>query len=71
MDARNRLEVTYRGHDLCVEAAKRSTWWSWSYLIKGRTRGAGHIGAQPSAEAALEQGMSAAKACVDEMLKAG
>ena len=68
MNAKKRLEVIYRDHHLLVEAAKRSTWWSWSYLIEGRVQGTGHVGTQLDADAALTHGLSAAKACVDEML---
>ena len=69
MDAGTRLEATYRGHHIAVKATRRSTWWSWSYLIEGRIRGTGENGAQLSAEAALKQGMLAAQVCVDDVLK--
>ena len=71
MDARNTLKVTYKAHHLYVEATKQSMGWSWSYLVEGHIRGVGKNGALPGADAALKEGISAAKACVDEMRGAG
>ena len=60
---RHRSE-TYRGVEISVSAFRKPAGWSWAYVVYGLT---GHsAGAMlPTAEAALNRGMLAARARVD------
>lgn len=66
MDDQDHTE-TYRGHEIKVEVLEYPPGrWSYSYWVDGRTTARGRI-AHETAEAAMRQGINAARARVDGM----
>lgn len=58
-------ETRYKGHKIQVTATPAPKGrWMWSYLVDGRSHSVGRV-ACASAEAALLQGLNAAKARAD------
>jgi hypothetical protein len=55
----------HKGHTIVVTATPNGRWWTWSYLVDGRTYSVGKVPCS-TAEAALRQGLAAAKARVEE-----
>lgn len=61
-DAQLEERTKYRGHTIEVTATRGPAGrWTWSYLIDGGSHSVGRVPC-PTAEAALRQGLNAAKA---------
>jgi hypothetical protein len=57
----------YKGRRITVEAQQGSKGWGWSYLIDGKNGGSSTRQVCATAEAALRQGLAAARDRVEKM----
>jgi hypothetical protein len=63
-DAQQERKTRHEGHVILVTATRGPAgYWTWAYLIDGRSHSVGRVPCA-SAEAALKQGLNAAKARV-------